>query len=148
MREADRRECEALGKSPKQALRLSLRTAFEALTALDPEGKPLAMFGVAPDNLMLGTAVPWFLGRDEVFDYARDLMARGPKIIGAWLTVFECLENIVSADNERAIRLLKHWGAELGHRASERHRGVEFIPFRFTRAIQESVVTAQSSAAA
>jgi hypothetical protein len=48
MRDSDRRECAALGRTPKQGLRLSLRTSFEAVTALDPDGRPLAMFGVAP----------------------------------------------------------------------------------------------------
>jgi hypothetical protein len=133
MREPDRRECEALGKTPKGALRLSLRTAFEAWTALDPDdGRPLAMFGVTPHNLMLGTATPWFLGRDEVFDYGRDLMARGPAIIGSWLEVFSEMENIVSVENVRAIRLLRKWGAEFSNPIS-RHRGLEFVSFRFAR---------------
>lgn len=133
MRAADRQECTALGKTPKQALRLSLRTAFEAATALVPDGTPVAMLGVTADNLLLGSAIPWFLGRDEVFDYGRDLVALGPKIIGRWLEVFTVLENIVSADNDRAIRLLRRWGAQLGHRPSEHHSGVEFVPFRFSR---------------
>ena len=89
MRAADRIECEALGRSPKQALRLSLRPSLHALTALDPDdGRPLAMFGVVPLDLVNGVGVPWFLGRDEVFDYGRDLMARGPQIIADWQATF------------------------------------------------------------
>jgi hypothetical protein len=132
MRAIDRIECAAFGKTPKQGLRLSLRTAFEAVTALSDDDRPLAMFGVTPDNLMLGTAVPWFLGSDEVWLYARDLMQRGPGIIGEWLKVFPVMENVVSTDNDRAIRMLKKWGARVGGPIS-RHGGVEFIPFKFAR---------------
>jgi hypothetical protein len=133
MRAIDRRECEALGKSPKQALRLSLRTAFRAITALDPDdGRPLAMFGVTPVSLMAGIGTPWFLGRDEVFDYGRDLMARGPGIIADWQRDFSLMENMVSVENTKAIALLRKWGAEVGGPTSV-HGGVVFVPFRFAR---------------
>lgn len=138
MREADRRECEALGASPKQALRQSLRRSVEALTALDPDdGRPLAMMGVTTIGLVSGRGSVWFLGREEVYDYGRDLVARGPKIIAAWLELFESLENIVSADNVKAIRLLRRWGATFGSDPSERqvHHGVEFVSFRFDRLV-------------
>jgi hypothetical protein len=102
------------------------------VTALDPDGRPLAMFGVAPIDVIGGLGMPWFLGRDEVFDYGRDLMTRGPGIIAEWLKTFPVMENIVSRENVKAIRLLRKWGAEIGSDPISR-QGLEFVPFRFAR---------------
>lgn len=135
MRATDRRECEALGRAPKQALRTSLRTSVHALTALSPEGVPLAMMGVCSTGLLSGRGSPWFLGRDEVFDYGRDLMQRGPRIIAWWHETFEVMENIVSVENAKAVALLKRWGAAIGGETVT-NRGVAFVPFRFAAAIQ------------
>jgi hypothetical protein len=129
MREADKAECLAFGRTPKDGLRMSLRTSLHALTALDPEGKPLAMFGVTPLNMTHGKGSPWFLGTDGVMDYAFDLMRRGPKIIAWFHETFPIMENLVSKDNRKAISLLKHWGAEFSE--GEMIGGVEFLRFRF-----------------
>src|SRR4051812_26441715 len=104
MRDIDKRECQAFGRSPKDALRLSLKTSFHALTALDPDGKSLAMFGVTPLDMLNGIGVPWFLGTDDVFNYGRDLMARGPRIIAWWHETFSEMNNLVSRENVKAIR--------------------------------------------
>lgn len=114
---------------------MSLTTSFHAVTALGPNG-PLAMFGVSPRGLLSGRGTPWFLGRDEVFEYARDLMLRGPKII-AWFqeTFPEELSNIVSVENTRAVAMLRHWGAVVGG-DPQIHGGLEFVPFAFRAAIQ------------
>lgn len=132
MRVMDRIECAALGKTPKEALRFSLRTSLHAITALDPDGRPLAMFGVSPVDILSGLGTPWFLGRDEVFDYGGDLVKRGPGIIADWLRDFPVMENIVCTSNTKAIRMLRRWGATVGGPTS-RCRGVEFVPFRFAR---------------
>jgi hypothetical protein len=135
MRECDRHECWALGRTPKDALRLSLRTSLHALTALDDGGKVLAMFGVCPTGILTGKGVPWFLGTEGVFDYGRDLMLRGPRIIRWWGEDFDLMENIVSRENVKAIALLQKWGAVIGGEV-QTHRGIEFVNFRFETAIQ------------
>jgi hypothetical protein len=135
MRDIDKRECGAFGRSPKDALRISLRTSFHALTALDEEGKVLAMFGVTPLDMLGGKGTPWFLGSGDVFNYARDLMDRGPKIIAWWHETFTEMNNLVSAENLKAISLLRHWGAVVDD-TSQMIGGVEFVPFRFSAAIQ------------
>lgn len=126
-----------MGKEPKAALRISLTASLETFTALDEEGRPLAMFGVSAGCLMTGIGVPWFLGRDEVFLYGYDLMKRGPGIIAAWLTLFTTLENIISSENRKAQRLLEKWGAVVGGEPVV-HRGLEFVPFSFTRPVIQS----------
>lgn len=140
MREADRIECQAYGRSPKDALRFCLRSASVALTAVDEEtGRPLAMMGLSPVSIMTGEASIWMLGVDDVFHFARDLIVVGPVMIDWWLTMFKTLENKVALDNDRAIRLLSHWGATFPDER-ETIGGVEFIPFRFERAIHRQQI--------
>lgn len=131
----------AFGRSPKDALRLSLRTSFHALTALDEAGNVIAMFGVAPVDMLSGKGSPWFLGTEDVFDYARDLMHRGPRIIAWFQDTFPEMQNLVSRENVKAIRLLKAWGATIDHEP-QTVGGVEFVPFRFSAAIQEAARSA------
>jgi hypothetical protein len=40
-------------------------------------------------------------------------MRYGPKIIRWWHETFPILENLVSSENDKAIALLKYWGAEM-----------------------------------
>ena len=135
MREVDRIECEALGRKPKDALRLSIRTSLYALTALDLQGRPLCMFGVCPNGLLTGTGVPWLLGTDALFDHATDLMRAGPRVLAWFFETFDEMGNVVARQNVKAIALLRHWGAEIGDEV-EMHRGVEFVTFRLAAAIQ------------
>lgn len=141
MRVLDRIECEALGRTPKDALRISLRTSLHALTALDPEGKPVAMFGVCALGLLAGRGTPWLLGTERVFDCGRDLLVSGPKIIAWWHETFDVMENIVAVENVKAIALLKRWDAEVGGE-TQVHRGVGFMPFVFRAAIQGQAAAA------
>lgn len=133
MRAIDAAECAAFGRSPKEGLRYSLRTAWHALTALAHDGTPVAMMGVGAVNLLNGIGSPWFLGRDEVFDYPRDLLLDGRRVIQGWLESFERLENMVSVDNDRAIRLLRRWGAIVEDGPTVRHGSLDFVRFRFGR---------------
>lgn len=89
------------------------------------------MFGVTPVGILSRHGTPWFLGGERVFEYARDLLDRGPRIIRAWMEDFDTLENVVSADNAKAIRLLKAWGASVGDE-TRLIGGVEFVPFRWS----------------
>jgi hypothetical protein len=130
MRAVDRIECEALGRSPKEALRFSLRTSLHAMTAVEDDETPVAMFGIYPLDAIGGSAIPWFLGTDRVFMHPRELLCSGRRILDWWRSKFPHLENIVAVENEAAIRLLTHWGAEVGGK-TEVHRGVSFVPFRF-----------------
>lgn len=136
MREADRRECEAFGRSPKDALRASLRTSLEAMTALSEDGEPLCMVGIVAADMLSGKATPWLLATDRMLEHKTDLVRIGRRVIGAWLDHFPEMENLVSVENVKAIALLRRWGAEVG---KERRviGGLEFVPFRFAAAIQE-----------
>ena len=125
MRDPDRLECEAMGRTPKQALRLSLAVSDKAWTAL-VDDQPEAMFGVMVDSVLGRTAVPWFLGTDEVYRHGRELIMWGPGMISRFGDYD--LRNLVAADNTKAIRLLKRWGFSLSDEVLF-CGGVEFRPF-------------------
>lgn len=127
IRDADRRECLAFGRSPKEALRTGLKASALCWTG-KKDGRPGAMFGATSRNEIEGVGIAWFLGTDEVFGCARELLALGPAVIEAMHRRFRRLENLVSSDNEAAIRLLGHWGFEIGSDTMDVN-GVEFRPF-------------------
>ena len=126
MREIDTVECTAMGKSPKQALRQALGTSHKAWTAL-VDDKPEAMFGVVTESLLGATAVPWFLGTDEVYRHGRELLMWGPAMIGRLCDSSTRLHNLVSARNSQAIRLLRRWGFTV----TEEEIAVRGVPFRY-----------------
>lgn len=136
IRQIDRIECEALGRSPKEALRGGLRASLSAFTAMEG-ATPLAMLGVVPVDLLAGRGTIWMLGTERVFRHGRALLTLCPLVIGDWLGTFQTLDNIISTDNHRAIRLLKRLGFTISEKV-ETHGGVEFVGFRIERAaIQE-----------
>lgn len=91
------------------------------------------MMGVVSDGLLTGSAHVWFLGTNEVYRHARDLIMYGPLFIERWLTVFHELHNIVAKDNTQAIILLGRWGFEVGVGDDVEHRGVQFAKFKIQR---------------
>ena len=128
----DRVECAAGGRSPKEALRISLRASVMAWTAL-VDGKPVAMWGVTPVNLMDGIGSPWMLGSDEARQFPRAFYVGGARSLPVMLSCFPRLENHVAVANEAAIRLLDKWGFVVGGEVVTR-RGVDFVPFRMDAA--------------
>lgn len=128
LREADRQECIALGRLPKEALRIGLRTSLHPLTVVI-DGRPEAMLGVMPLSLMRGSGLIWMLGTDALFGCARAFATIGPMICEMFREDFRELGNIVAVDNHRAIRVLRHLGFHVGG-TMEWHGGVAFVPFR------------------
>jgi hypothetical protein len=61
MRAADVEEVGAMGRTPKQALRLGLRASVDCMTVLI-DGRPEAMLGLTPKNLLEGEGMAWMLG--------------------------------------------------------------------------------------
>lgn len=128
MRPDDVRECAACGHDPFDALERSLKTSLWAITAL-VDDEPHAMMGVAARSMLESEGIPWMLGTERVYDHARDLIRYAPAIIDEMHATFNTLENLVSADNERALRFLRHVGFEFRSEVSM-VRGVPFVQFR------------------
>ncbi len=127
MREADRIEVGAFGKTPARALRLGLSSSLWALTAI-VDDEPHAMMGVSSLNMIEGVGVPWMLGSEKIYDHARDLIRYGPRIIAEMQASFERLENAVHVENVRAIRFLRHFGFTLSDER-EPYGGLQFVRF-------------------
>ena len=129
MREADRLEVGAFGKTPERALRLGLSSSLWALTAT-VDDEPHAMMGVSSLNMIDGVGVPWMLGSDLIYEHGRDLLRYGPRIIAEMGRGFERLENAVHIENARALRFLRHFGFQISEK-QETFGGLQFV--RFTR---------------
>lgn len=128
MREIDRRECEAFGRTPKWALRDALERSDIAWTALVDE-RPEAMFGVVVESILGGDGRPWFLGTDEVYRHGRELLMWGPGLISRLHNSNLTLSNLVSTQNRQAIRLLARWGFSVDA-AEQEHGGETFRAFK------------------
>ena len=113
MREIDRLECRIGGHSPKEALRLSLYTSTLAWT-VKIDGRPEAMFGVAPVCLISGEGSPWLLLTDVAARKAVTLVREGRRYSDAMQAAFPVLANVVHADNRTAIRWLQRLGYGIG----------------------------------
>lgn len=109
MRDIDRVETEACGRTPKQALRMGIMGSTIALTA-KVDGRAEAMMGLVPIDLLSGKGAPWFLGTDEVYRHGRELIGWGPGIIRQFVDSTPSLANVVMQANTKAIRLLRCWG--------------------------------------
>ncbi len=127
MRDVDRQECEAMGHSPKQALRDGLFNSQKVWTAL-VDGEPEAMFGLVVNSALTGEGVPWFLGTDEVYRHGKALLSWGPGFVSIIRDSSPRASNLVSADNFKAIRLLGKWGF-IVHPELEYHSGIAFRRF-------------------
>ncbi|CAN5143222.1 hypothetical protein BH10PSE12_BH10PSE12_16570 [soil metagenome] len=127
MREADRIECEAMGQTPKHALRDGFMLSDAAWTAL-VDGRPEAMFGWLTTSAIGREVRPWFLGTASVYAHGRALLTLGPKYVSNLSRSSSSARNWVSATNDRAIRLLKKWGFSIGDEIQVR-RGVPFLEF-------------------
>lgn len=127
----DRVECEAGGRSPIAALRLSLAGSVMAWTAL-VDRVPVAMWGVVPLSEIDGLGTPWMLGTDEARRHPRAFFEGGARTVPEMLSRFRRLENMVATGNKPAIRLLARWGFVVGGPVVERN-GVDFVPFSMER---------------
>lgn len=91
--------------------------------------------GVVPLSLASGKGVVWMLGTNVVYEHRRDLALLGPRLLEMLTDQCSILENVVSSENRRAISFLRHLGFEVGGQTFVKG-GMEFVPFRYARAIQ------------
>lgn len=130
MRDADRIETAAFGHSPRQALRAGL-IAGPAWTVL-VDGAPEAMFGLVVTSAIEGRGTPWMLGTDAIYRHAREMIRLAPLVMAHAFDSCRRLDNLVSAENARAIRLLWRWGFTVEERELT-IGGAVFHPFWMER---------------
>jgi hypothetical protein len=111
MRAADAAECRAMGVfSPLGALRFSMRNS-NATTALF-DGRPVAMFGTRPLNVLAGVGCVWLLGTDDLRIHRKDFLRASARERHRLFARYRVLRNVVSLQNEASLRWLKWLGAE------------------------------------
>ena len=71
------------------------------------------MLGVAPRSMVEGVGVPWMLGTERAYNCGRALLSLSPPVFAEMRETFSRLENVVDADNMRAIRFLRWAGFEI-----------------------------------
>lgn len=124
MREADRIEC--FGR-PKAALRRALVTSSVAYTAF-VDGEAEAMFGLVVHSALGGEGLPWMLGSEAIYDHPREMLRTVPRFLDMFSDSTPRLSGLVGRTNDRAIRMLRRWGFQIG-REVILSTGVEFLSF-------------------
>lgn len=127
IREADREEIECTGYSVEDSLRSSIIPG-ETWKA-EAGGKLLAIYGTG--RFYEKAAAIWCVCTKEVEHHHKELVSVGLAFIRHSLIKYESLVNFISKDNTRALRYIKHAGAEL--LPAQDINGHEFIPFIIRR---------------
>lgn len=97
-------------RSPLEALLESQRVSEQTVAVLDADGRPVAVFGVAPSCRLTGKGTPWMLGTDELSRYWRELTVDARRILGIMLDIYPRLENWVHIKNVTSVRWLQFLG--------------------------------------
>lgn len=129
MRPMDIAECEAVGRSPNEALLHGMETT-EAYTVLYND-RPVGMFGIYRIDLEM--AGVWALGTDEFAGNSTAFLRESLAYRDRLFAEYETLTNCVSSDNTVHIRWLTWLGAEFFPDASSTIGGLKFIPFLIQR---------------
>jgi hypothetical protein len=114
MRAADVAEVRAGNHEPLEALRHSVRVSARTWVAV-VEGRPAAIFGVAPLGTVLDPrGAPWLLGTDDVPAKPRALVRLARVYTSEMLSAFPHLVNAVHTRNTAACTWLARVGFTLG----------------------------------
>lgn len=129
LRTQDRREIEAQGKDPKEEIISSMISSEECYEAFYGD-EPLALFGIA-ENLD-GTSI-WMLGTKDVSKHVKALVSCGMDYISEKLMDHKSLYNYISSKNKKALRFIKHAGAEIDKEPVVTENGTKFVKFTLRR---------------
>ena len=110
LRPDDLKECEALGKTPIEALMSAFEHDRATLTAVDKNNKPIAMFGIGED---LDMPYIWLLGTEDLIKKSkRDFIKHSKNWVEELVKITDgCAGNIVYKYNRMAVRWLRWVGA-------------------------------------
>lgn len=129
LRPADRAEIAALGHSDAyKAMCQGISRSTQA-KAVYIQGEIAIIFGLSPVSALGGVALVWALASPLVEKHLRPMLVLGAVVLTAMLELFPVLRNVVDARNTRAIRWLRHMGAEFFEPVQVPPEGFTFIPF-------------------
>lgn len=128
LREADRLEALAGGKSPAECMHMSLdRSDFAYSIVFD--GVVNAIFGCGTTSVVDRQGAPWMLGADIPKEYRRDFLRGSIAWVDEMKLRYGRLANHVDARNTRAIRWLRWLGFEIGEPVPFGYLSKPFHPF-------------------
>jgi len=110
LRPHDRLECELLGSSPEDAMKLALTIDLATYTALDSQSRPFAMFGSGIKHE--GGGYIWMLGTPDVMKHKRAFIRASREWVKYLTKPFGVTSNVVLKDNRQSVRWLKFCGAK------------------------------------
>lgn len=123
LRHADRRELHAAHGLPTDDMQIRRRLLMAAALVsqagdcwaahADDTGEPVALCGIAPVDLISGTASPWLLGTDRAPQARRALVLLGCQAARQWSQRWALQENYVDTRNIAALRWLQRIGYTL-----------------------------------
>lgn len=114
MRQEDVDEIRACsGHTPLQALLRGLDRSDQTVTAVDQDGVPVLVFGIAPGCRLTGLGVPWMLGTDAVNRYRREMILDARRLRDMLLDLYPHLENYVHIKHLSSVRWLKLLGFQM-----------------------------------
>ncbi|WP_027859251.1 hypothetical protein [Marinobacterium jannaschii] len=133
MRIADINEIWAASLStPEESLIKGIKRSTPAMTGL-VDGRPVAMFGVAPMSVMTGVGAPWLLGTDEVDQVSLSFLKHSRAMVTQWKQDHALLYNYVDARNAASIRWLKWLGFTIQEARPYGALQLPFHRFEFVR---------------
>lgn len=131
LREADKREVEALsGSDPLAALTMGYMHSELCMTGLNEKRDVVVMYGVVPfrDDPKVGAI--WLLSADDIRSSVREFVANAKPWLAEQLKKYRVLTNIVTADNDLHIRMIKYMGFTFGEPLNNYGAGnVRAVPF-------------------
>jgi hypothetical protein len=110
MRDADRKECIALGYRAFRAINLSMKGSLYARTAL-VNGNVAAMYGVT--GTLMSTGNPWVLTTDLVKTAPHVFLRETIKQVDEMLDYYVTLRAFIHNDYEAAIKFFNYVGFEI-----------------------------------
>jgi hypothetical protein len=113
MRAGDRAEAAALGRDPRQALRLSFRASLTPPRVAEIDGEPAAMWGLG-GMILSDVGAPWLVTTALVERVPVAFVKIARAELALMLALKPRLENVVMAKYTGACRLLEVLGFRLG----------------------------------
>lgn len=132
LRQADVTEIEAIGLTPKQALKDSFEESVERYT-VKLKGKPIAMFGLNPDDFLGKKAKIWILATDDLKIIQRRFTKHSKDFINEAFEKYSVLYNFIDVRNTDSIKWLEWLGASFNDPIPYGVNGEMFSYFEFSQ---------------
>lgn len=137
LREDDKREVEAMNRTPKQALRDGIKYSYYCRSVYNENNLLIGIMGASTKYMPKGYATIWFLGSNESENYPLSFVKEGKKLIEKVLKDYSIF-NYVYSENKSHIEYLKRIGLTVEETPIQIEKGA-FYPFYKLREEQECV---------